>query len=98
MLRQDPGPDPRWVGNQRPNLPTALQKAADLLPKVTASHVFSFGYEGALPEMVSIFFVTNSPGARLGSAALAQVVFRISRALSTFLLFFRFVVLVAIHL
>jgi hypothetical protein len=89
--------------DQRPNLPAALQKAADLLPKVTASHVFSFGYEGVEPEN---YFQKWSPSpllrtgldVRLGRAALAQVVFCISGALPILPLFFRFVVLVTIHL
>ena len=51
MSGHNPGPGPRWIGDQQPNLPTALQKAADLPPKVTDSHVFFFGFEGLQPEV-----------------------------------------------
>ena len=51
MAAQTSGPGPRWIGDQQPNLPAALQKAAALPPKVTASHVFFFGYEGPEPEV-----------------------------------------------
>jgi ribA/ribD-fused uncharacterized protein len=51
MSGQNPGPGPRWIGDQQPNLPSALHKAADLPPKVTESHVFFFGYEGPEPEV-----------------------------------------------
>jgi ribA/ribD-fused uncharacterized protein len=51
MSGQQPGPGPRWIGDQQPNLPVALLKAAKLAPKVTDSHVFFFGYEGPEPEV-----------------------------------------------
>ena len=51
MSTQNPGPGPRWIGDQQPSLPAALQKAADLPPKVTDTHVFFFGYEGPHPEV-----------------------------------------------
>ena len=45
------GPGPRWIGDQQPNIPVALQKAAGLPPKITDRHVFFFGYEGPEPEV-----------------------------------------------
>jgi ribA/ribD-fused uncharacterized protein len=51
MTGQNPGSGPRWIGDQQPNLPAALLKAAKLPPKVTDSHIFFFGYEGPEPEV-----------------------------------------------
>ncbi|MCJ1459064.1 hypothetical protein MMC28_009441 [Mycoblastus sanguinarius] len=42
---------PRWVGDNKPNLPAELQHAQDLPPLVTDKHVFFFGYEGPEPEV-----------------------------------------------
>ena len=42
---------PRWVGDDKPNLPPELQHAQDLPPLVTDKYVFFFGYEGPQPEV-----------------------------------------------
>ena len=42
---------PRWIGDQKPDLPTNLQHAADLPPLVTEQYVFFFGYTAPEPEV-----------------------------------------------
>ncbi len=42
---------PRWVGDQMPNLPADIKRAADLPPLITDKYVFFFGYEGSEPEV-----------------------------------------------
>ena len=41
---------PRWIGDQKPNLPPELEHANSLPPKVTDKFVFFFGWEGPYPE------------------------------------------------
>lgn len=42
---------PRWVGDNKPNLPAELEHAQKLPPMVTDKYVFFFGYEGDYPEV-----------------------------------------------
>ena len=42
---------PRWVGDDKPDLPPELQHAQELPPLVTDQYVFFFGYEGKEPEV-----------------------------------------------
>jgi len=42
---------PRWVGDNKPDLPTGLEHAQSLPPLVTDKYVFFFGYEGPQPEV-----------------------------------------------
>ena len=42
---------PRWVGDNKPNLPPEPQHAQDLPPLVTDKYIFFFGYEGPQPEV-----------------------------------------------
>ena len=42
---------PRWVGDNKPNIPPELEHAQNLPPLVTDKYVFFFGYEGHQPEV-----------------------------------------------
>jgi len=42
---------PRWVGDNKPDLPKELEHAQALPPKVTDEYVLFFGYEGSHPEV-----------------------------------------------
>ena len=42
---------PRWVGDNKPNLPPELEHAQRLPPVITDKYVFFFGYEGPQPEV-----------------------------------------------
>ncbi len=42
---------PRWVGDQKSNLPSALEYAQSLPPNVTDKYVFFFGWEGSHSEV-----------------------------------------------
>lgn len=42
---------PRWVGDNKPNLPTELEYAQSLPPLVTEKYVLFFRYEGRQPEV-----------------------------------------------
>ena len=44
------GKGPRWIGDNLPELPPALQYAQDLPPKVTDKYVLFFGYDRPEPE------------------------------------------------
>lgn len=41
---------PRWIGDNKPDLPPELQYAADLPPKVTEKYVLFFGFDRPEPE------------------------------------------------
>ncbi len=42
---------PRWIGDQKPDLPPELEYAQSLPPKVTDKYVFFYGWEGPYPEV-----------------------------------------------
>ena len=42
---------PRWLGDQKPDLPPELKRAAELPPLIREKYVFFFGYEGPQPEV-----------------------------------------------